>query len=747
MSRKNLPSLQRLSGLLVTVCLLPVLFLFQNCARAVFITETTGDLFKNNGAGYGGKPNGEYYRYSPDFTCEGKKMFVTNISVTDSGVLLTENKKLACGAIQKNLDPNQMDTSVYQNEIIGYQDGIFEGASERPNGIPANLVEVWCRDTRDQTGIETVTHFDRTTSLAVNRIYHASPNADGSLGHQLIPDFPVSRVVSQTTVVVKDGKGFELTVHRDQPAPQLGLFIGQLNAVIEGKSIRRETYCRFGGSLDSTLWPAKQIVDVNVLYFKKSPDLNYFSFVSDTGAAPSRASLYSSTADGAQQIQVSLNLSPANDDFSYSKDSRKLLFMNDGLGSVTTSLGVLNLDGTAPIEATSETSQASTYQITGDAKYLVYNSAAIGNSWLKSLPLDGGPVVDIGASLSRQVVGDTRVDSIQRIGSDRFEVSAVGNRLAFICCDSKLELYTANADGTGLLKITPPMSDGFGLYGVRFASSISDKVVAAYAWKGGVTSPMLYETFAVNVDGSGAVMIPDGWLWIQTSPSAEIGLIMRRPTPTTTERRLIHLKTGAEFPLPTFTANGAFSGSAEANQGSESFFFTQDSTAYVGHLLDPASGKNRLLSVSTANGTVSEICPGISSSNIREIRPNTFAIVAADTALQVINVYLDSPTQSCRLVNSIPTALTSSSVLATKPSPDSQSLLVKKQTKNADGTVNEDQLFLTPLNGKSAILINTPVFKTATIVNFDFLSDSKSVIYIGDQIRPGEKNIFSWKAP
>ncbi|MGZ5279054.1 MAG: TolB family protein [Pseudobdellovibrionaceae bacterium] len=745
MSRQSFNILQRWSALVVTVCLLPVLFLFQNCARAVFITQSTEDLFKNNGAGYGGKPNGEYYRYSPEFTCEGKEMFLTHISVSEAGILLTENKKLACGAIQKNIDPSLMDTSIYQNEIIGYQEGIFEGSNELPTGIPANLVEVWCRDTRDQTGIETVTHFDRTTSLAVNRIYHAISNPDGSKSHQLIPDFPVSRVVSPTTVTVKDGNGFELIVHRDQPAAQLGVFVGELNALINGQPVRRETYCRFGGSLDSTIWPAKQIVDLNVLYFKKSPDLNYFSFSSDTGLAGSQASLYSSTADGSRQTRVSQSLTTSNYNFSFSADSKKLLYMNDGLGPVTTSLGIFHLDGTANIEATSDTSQASNYQITGDARYLVYNSAQIGNSWLRSMPLNGGPAVDIGASLSRQPVGETRVDSIQRIGSDRFEVSAVGSRVAFICCDSRLELYSVHADGSGLLKITPPMSAGFGLYGVRFAISTSDQVLMAFAWKGGVTSPMLYETFAVQADGSGSVMIPDGWQWSQTSPSGEFGLILRRST--VTEYQLIHLKTGARLPLPAFPGSGSFIGSVQAIQDFESFFFTQDSTAYVGHLIDTTSGKSRLLSVSTGNGTVSEICPGISSSNIREVRPNTFVLVSGDSTSGMIHVYLDSPSQSCRLVNSIPTSLTSTSVLSFKPSPDNQNLLVKKQTKNTDGTIAEDQLFLIPLNGKQPYLINTPVFKAATILSFDFLNDSKSVIYMGDQIRPGEKNIFSWKAP
>ena len=225
---------------------------FQNCSQIRFedfeSNKSALDL-ENNGGNYGGKPSGDFYRYIPDFTCENKESPQAHIAINGSMVTLTENKTLLCGAVTQALNLSMIDFSIYQNEIIGQKEGIYTGESIAPTKIPAKLVELWCRDRKDEKGIETITYYDRNTGKAVNRIYYSSQTGDGTLEARRIEDFPVARLLDSLKVVVKDEQGFELTVYRDQPAPEAGLFAGELKAVIDGQTVERKTYCRIGGRL------------------------------------------------------------------------------------------------------------------------------------------------------------------------------------------------------------------------------------------------------------------------------------------------------------------------------------------------------------------------------------------------------------------------------------------------------------------------------------------------------------------
>ncbi len=270
----------------VVGALIALAVLFQNCSQVSFtsvdsalhLSESASET-EGNGTGYGGKLTGEFYRFTPDFTCEGKEAPVSSITATDTSITYTENKTLFCGSTKQDLDSKLIDRSVYQNDIIGYQEGIFESESSMPASIPANLVEVWCRDTNDRSGIETITHYDRSTQVAVTRILSAGPGTSV----QTISDFNVSRVISPMLVTVTDGKDFTLKVYRDRPAAQLGLFQGSMTAVVNGQKVTRETSCRLGGGLDAKVWPARQIVDLNILLFKFTPDFQGFGLTSTTG--------------------------------------------------------------------------------------------------------------------------------------------------------------------------------------------------------------------------------------------------------------------------------------------------------------------------------------------------------------------------------------------------------------------------------------------------------------------------------
>lgn len=158
---------------------------FQNCSQVNFsLLQTLSSPDKiassDNGTFFDGKPDGHYYRIRPDFTCENKVAPVAALDFVSGQVTFTENRILLCAAEVNNLDPKLVDVSVYQDYVIGHQEGIFEEFSSAPTSIPANLVEVWCRDRDDKQGIETITYYDRLQQKAVNRIYHATQGSDGS---------------------------------------------------------------------------------------------------------------------------------------------------------------------------------------------------------------------------------------------------------------------------------------------------------------------------------------------------------------------------------------------------------------------------------------------------------------------------------------------------------------------------------------------------------------------------------------
>jgi hypothetical protein len=741
--------MKKLQFIPLVLLVLPVLLVFQNCSQIQFSANNGGLELKseNNGGGYSGKPSGDFYQFTPGFTCENREAYLASIQMDSAVVTRTVNKKMACSATKQTLDESKLDISVYQNEVVGFQDGIYEGKNSQPSSIPSNLVEVWCRDAKDTRGIETITHFDRASNLAVNRIYYTTLNSSGASQSQLTPDFTVARVVSQKTVIVNDGKDFELIVHRDQPAPQLGLFVGHLKALVGGKYESRETFCRFGGSLDASVWPVKQIVDMNVVFFKTSPDRNYFSYSSDTAAAlASRANLFTSKFDGSNQVKVGWPLSLANWNFKFSFDSKKLLFMEDGQGTLLqANLETVNVDGSGKAELSKVVTTATGYSFTGDGNYVVYDGGQAVGSWLISQELNGGGSFKFNGLMPAQT-GDPTVKTVQNLTSYRFFTSNVGNRIAFLCCHPNIELYTAFADGTGLAKITPPMPAGYVVYGAVFATSASDRLLNVYAWTDpGLTGNVHYLNFALNVDGSGLLPIPEGWIWSQTSPSGIYGIFANQLNAT--ERKLINFKTNSTILLPAFAAAGPAVWSESETPAADSYFFTADSTAYIGHVFDSVSGRNKVLAVSTLDGTVSELCPGVSSTNIREILPNTFAIIAKDPSVPLFKVYTTSLGGVCQLVNSVPLPAGASTTFNIRSSRDGGKVLVLAQVLMAGEAQAQHFLYHVPLDGKPSMLISAPVSVKATIHSFEFGAAGNTVTYSGDQIHPGEINVFHWKAP
>ncbi len=716
---------RKLLRLFSVASLIPILLFFQNCSQVRFLASESSDLLKgqNNGGGYGGKPGGDYYRFVPDFTCEGQESFQTHIRIDENNVTIAENRRTQCVRSGVSLDPSLLDTSIYQNDVIGYLEGIFESASLAPTKIPANLVEVWCRDSKDQSGIETITHFDRSTNTAVTRIHFAAPDAGGALSNQTINDFPVARVINSKSVIVRNELGFELTVHRDQPAAETGLFKAELQAVINGNQVTRPTSCRLGGSLDSTVWPAQQIVDNDIAYLKISPDQKNLAYTTATNTPANNHSLFLSNLDGSRQNLLSQNLSISNWQLLFSPDSKKLAYLIDNLSFPAANLMSADVDGTSPVEISNLTTGSSLFSISADSQSIVYNSGDFTNPWLKSAAISGGGnLTDLNPAFPASSPSNT--SGLKNVGG-RFSVSSTGNQVAFLCCRSTIDLYVSQTDGSALTRITPSLPSGYVVDGAVFPLSNSDRLLQVTAWANPTPSSTSFITFLMTIDGSRSLLIPNEWLVESVSPSGDFVILLSTKDRIT--RQIANLKNGSYLPLP-----------ASADQiYSSPFIFAQDSASVVGWTEDPELMQDKAVMISTVDGAVQEICPGVASSAVHEVRANTFVVLSEDANAGQIRVYLKSAAQACQQVNSVPISSSAGGGLSLAIAPDGAKILVQKQ----------NQLFYIPLNGRPAYQVNTPVFLAADIKSFQFLNDSRSVLFTGHQIRASENHAFLWTAP
>ena len=717
----------------LSIILFAVLMAFQNCNRTSFFsTSAVGGLFSNNnnGAGYGGKPSQDYARFTPGFTCQNKESAVATILVSKSAVTITENKKDICSAVQQNLNPNQIDVSIYQDEIIGYQDGIFEGVSTTPSTIPANLVEVWCRDTTDQTGIETVTYFDHVSNLAVNRIYFASADANGALSNKTVKDFSVARVITKSKVTVSDGNGFDLNVYRDQPAPSRpGLFVAQLNAVINGIKYDRKTYCRFGGSLDAKVWPVKQIVDLNVSAFKETLDLNYFSYSSGTGVTVAPAqNLFISKTDGGSSFQVSKEVSSANLAFRFSSDS-KTLFYSTG-ASTTPALMRAEVDGSANSVLAAVT-EIFSFKVTKDGSHLIYNALVdSGGTGLKVVSTTGGASTVISPPVVRATMGVSAMD-------------ITNDKVIFLCCNQPTQIYMSNFDGTGLSIIsTPALPPNWDFATNNLSVLHQQKAISVWAWSWVGATPS--ENYIIAIDGSWSQKLPAGWLWVSTSPDDLFGLLVNQSD--LTSQAVVNFKTGAIKNLPSLSLPTGVSLIRDGSQNIESTFFTQDSKLFIGIQPNPTTKVKEAVSLSLVDGAISAMCDGVATSYVKQMLDGSFLLIGHDVNKKILNVYLKSNDQKCRLVNSVPFAVSKLDSVQVSISPDTKNILANVKALDLNAAPLNLLLYI-PLSGKISYTINSPVYSSATIQKAIFLKDSKAVLFVGDQIRAGDQNVFLWTTP
>ncbi len=726
-------ALRKFGGLVKKqISLAAILFLFlpfQNCSQVNFFGNSSKVLdFKseNNGIGYGGKP--DYYRLVPDFTCERKVAPAAFIHESDPTATLTENKKLACGVNQQTLDIALIDHSIYQRDIVGYNEGIYEGSDSTPESIPANLVEVWCRDKKDETGIESITHYNRATHQGVTRIFYSTPVANGMqtvMQHRQSSEFSVSRVISPIQITLQGENNFHLEVYRDQPAQQLGLFKGSMTAVIEGRSLSLETSCRLGGSFDPKIWPVAQVVDSNIYMFQMAPDLNSFAFSSRTGSQSNAWNLFDSDILGKTQKQVSSNLLASGaTNFIYSADSSTLFYWGDTVYARIMSLFKVNVDGSqASLVRANASKHSREILSSGDGKRVLFKAEDPNNqnlmSILQSVPLNGGQPLTLNLLLPH----------LPEYGVFDFEVSKSTNRVAFLSGYlTSPELYITDVDGANLVKPVirlPSQTWSFNLSQKNLVVPDPGQFVIVHAMsiQRGIADTQEY---VVSIDGATVLTLPINLKWVSSSPDGFKLLLVDGQK----NYGLYDLQTSSFASLVDFK-NAEFSLDSKWIVGTKSL----------------QSGKVSVVTYSILDAQQTVLCSGADGDSVKilEDENHQLYIASLDSFNKIIRFFVKPANGSCeQATNNLP--ITSQWEIAELAvSPDKVKLLV--HMSESGGFKIHDSIAYVPLDGKPALMINTPLYFGARIKQVQFLKDSRTILYIGDQLNMADDNAFLWHAP
>lgn len=701
------------------------ILLFQNCSKISFQSQDTESAFKSrNGDVYGGKPQGTFYRFSPDWACEGKPASVSSVEVNDAKVTLVENLSLQCGKRTPDVDADLIDLSIFQQEIIGYKEGIFEGLTIKPESIPANLVEVWCRTKSEDQEVETITRYDRNANLAVSRIYYSQNGIS-----KQINDFTVSRVASQSTVIVKDPAGsFDLTVHRDQPSPQPGQFKADLTLIIDGKSLSIDTSCRLGGSVDPKVWPARQIVDLNSTNFLFSTDLKSMAWSSNS---ISNARIYTAKVDGSQLRPVSppnLTISKSQSVW-FAPDSKSVLYAGDVNTPTVVELFKVNLDGSQALQIndplTAHFQNVETdIKFNADSSRVFYKdgsqlTSAIDELWLRSNSLSGGPPQVLFPPPSAALIQAPPGNCSRKPVSRKFDYSPKYDLVALLGGGDFCEdLYFVNADGTNLKKVTPilPSADWRFDWGSAITSPPGSDFAVTLARNSGVQQ----QFYAVAFNGSNSFPVTEPF-----SSPAEISLASGNILTISFQQSkslLVNLATRKNWQIPLLSSP----------------FLSQDHARLFG-----ISPEGIALSISTVDGHSENICAG---TNRKVIFLNAFdkesLLVGFYDSQAQVQIELWEPAGACTNLTSLPIK-NLKDVSLIKIAPDQKRLLMRV------GFPNEDRksLYYVPLNRQSPLLVNMPILNDGKVLEAQFSEDSRSIIYYGSQLGPSEFHVFLWQVP
>jgi hypothetical protein len=241
-----------------------ILFLtlfFQNCTGSGVFSSLGGDSISTkdsgNGTGYGGKIEISYYRYIQDYRCEGKYTAAASISHNIDGSMTFNS----CGQESVTLNPEQIVTSPFENQFIIYDDFLYSRYDIKPDGIPANLAELQCRDNFLEPKFELVAHYDRNLATAKLDFYGGLTSELG-----LTANYNPSRVYSNQSIIYNT-ESFSITVDLGKTGASSKQFLGEITT----KNTSTKLICVTGAGLDASAWPIKKEIPDQIAYAEILP--------------------------------------------------------------------------------------------------------------------------------------------------------------------------------------------------------------------------------------------------------------------------------------------------------------------------------------------------------------------------------------------------------------------------------------------------------------------------------------------
>ncbi len=232
---------------------------YQGCGLNYSIPEQFNISSKNsgNGGGYEGKIDGAYYRFIPNYTCEGSPAPDQVAEIKNGQAYIYENKSTQCSKQSTPISVSDINISPFQNEFISVNDALFKRYEIKPQGIPSNLAEVLCRDDFESPSFEIVSHYDRDTNEVRTRVYFPQ---------SIESDFPTGRILSPNEVEYVSDK-IKFKVDLSKPAMLHKKFAGRIESTSLSGMKSHNLTCVIGGSLDTSNWSLRQLSDLSTSTF------------------------------------------------------------------------------------------------------------------------------------------------------------------------------------------------------------------------------------------------------------------------------------------------------------------------------------------------------------------------------------------------------------------------------------------------------------------------------------------------
>ena len=255
---------------------------FQNCGLQTGLKNLSSSSSEKsdsgNGGGYEGKPDGTYYHFIPNFTCQGKPAAEQITEIKNGQAYLYGSDDGQCAGVGTPVVATDINVSPFQKEFISVKDSLFKRYDDKPAGIPNNIAEILCRDNFDEPTFEIVSHYDREKNEALTRVY---------LPESQISDFSVSRILSSSEVRYV-GKQISFKVDLSKPAFAEKKYSGVIDASTISGVKAQPLVCVIGGSVDTSKWNLKALtsIDVSSFHVLKNNQIMFFSEVSRTYFSP-----------------------------------------------------------------------------------------------------------------------------------------------------------------------------------------------------------------------------------------------------------------------------------------------------------------------------------------------------------------------------------------------------------------------------------------------------------------------------